>query len=149
MSNLKSDQSKLALSILPGKFAICRLLPEAPLPRWARGRFVSITRSSEELSVVCEQKHVPPAAICDRDWRCLKVSGPLNLSLVGIMASLTAPLAQTGIAILAISTYDTDYLLVKERDLDAAVRALRDAGFEIRDPTDRGGMALARTKPTP
>jgi len=131
MSNLRSDQPRLALSVLPGKYAIFRLLPEAPLPRWAKGGLVSVTRTSEELSVVCEQRHVPPAAFCDKDWRCLKVKGPLDLSLTGVMASLTAPLAQAGIAVLAISTYDTDYLLVKERDLDAAIRALHDAGFEI------------------
>jgi hypothetical protein len=88
-------------------------------------------RTTEELSVVCEQKHVPPAAICDKGWRCLKVEGPLDLALTGVLAALTVPLAHAGIAVFALSTYDTDYVLVKAGDLDRAIRVLRDAGFEI------------------
>jgi len=131
MSNLESEQHRLRLTILPGQYAVCRLPPDAPVPAWAEGGFVSVTRTIQELSVVCEQRYVPSDVRCEKHWRGLRVEGPLDLALTGIMASLTAPLAQARIAIFALSTYDTDYLLIKDRDLDAAVRVLRASGFEI------------------
>ncbi len=80
---------------------------------------------------MCPQAHVPDGIPFDRDWRALKVEGPLDLSLVGILASLTAPLAKAGVSIFAVSTYDTDYLLVKQDRLEVAVRALSEAGFRV------------------
>ncbi len=123
----------LTLSLLPETLAICRLPPDAENPAWTfAGGFHSITRTRDELSVVCAQESVPDGAQCDKDWRCLRVEGKLDLALTGILASLLAPLADAGIAIFAISTYDTDYVMVKEEHLERAVRVLVDAGYEIK-----------------
>jgi hypothetical protein len=123
----------LALSILPETLAICRLSPDAPMPDWAlAANFFSITRTADELSIVCPQANVPSEIQCDRDWRCLKVEGPLDLSLIGILASLTVPLARAEVGIFAVSTYDTDYVLVKERRLEEMVLVLSQEGHHIR-----------------
>ena len=122
---------QFTLSILPEVFAVCRLSPDTPIPAWAAGGFLSLTRTAEELSIVCAQAQVPDSVKSEKGWRCLKVAGPLDLSLMGILAALTAPLAQAQIAIFAISTYDTDYLLVKEKDLEQAVHVLNQAGHSI------------------
>jgi hypothetical protein len=119
------------LSILPGVYAICRLEPNSPLPDWASGSFFSITRTAEELSVVCPQVNVPERVKHEGGWRCMKVEGPLELSLIGILASLTTALAQANINVFAISTFDTDYLLVKEERLEEAVRALGETGHNV------------------
>jgi hypothetical protein len=122
----------LTLSILEGAFAICRLDAEERLPEWAmRGDFFSITRAANEISIVCEQSAVPQGVRCEREWRCLRVEGPLDFSLTGILNSLTAPLASAGISIFAISTYDTDYLLVNEKDLERTIESLVAAGHII------------------
>jgi hypothetical protein len=127
---------KLTLSVLPDAFAICRLDPEAAIPGWATAdRFFSITRTHDELSIVCLQRDVPAGIRCEPGWRCLKVEGPLALSLIGIMASLSSTLAQAGISLFALSTYDTDYLLVKEDKLERAIRALAEAGHRIEKHT--------------
>ncbi len=122
----------MELDILAERFAICRLAPRAPLPFWAAASsFVSISRSADELSIVCEEKCVPSGVQAERDRQCLKVRGPLAFSATGILASLAAPLADAGVSILVISTYDTDYLLVAGRDLWSAVAALERAGHTI------------------
>ncbi len=119
----------LTLSIIPETFAICRLGDGAAIPRWAlRGSFVSVTRTADELSIVCPLGDVPKGVQCSRGWRCLRVEGPLDLSLTGVLASLTAPLARVGISVFAISTFDTDYLMVQEKHLEAALVALAAAG---------------------
>ncbi len=122
----------LALTILPETFAICRLDPAAPIPSWVTTRdFVSITRTSDELSIVCAQRDVPADIRCERGWRALKVEDKLDFALTGIIASLAAPLADAGISIFAISTFDTDYLLVKETNLPRSVQVLSAAGHKI------------------
>ncbi|MEW6208421.1 MAG: ACT domain-containing protein [Acidobacteriota bacterium] len=122
----------LTLSVLDGAFAICRLDAQEPLPEWAmRGDFFSITRAAHEISIVCAQSVVPEGVRCEREWRCLRVEGPLDFSLTGILNSLTAPLAAAGISIFAISTFDTDYLLVKEKDLERTIENLVTAGHII------------------
>ena len=127
--------SEHRLTILPEIFSICRLDKDARIPDWALGaRFVSITRTSEELSVVCPQIQVPKGAKRDAGWRCLKVKGPLDLSATGVLASLTAPLAQERISVFAFSTYDTDYLLVKQKDLKKAAMVLSQIGHQIQFP---------------
>ncbi len=124
---------RLALSVLPGTLAVCRLDAALPLPDWAMqgGAFVSITRSPDELSVVCAEARVPDGIPREGGWRCLKVAGPLAFSLTGVLAALTAPLAAARISVFATSTYDTDYLMVKAGDLDAAVAALKRAGHAV------------------
>ena len=118
----------LTLEILPGTFAVCRLPGTADAPEWASGRFVSITRTDAELSVVCAEGAVPPQVRAEGGWRCLGVRGPLGFGLTGVLASLASPLAGSGVSIFVISTYDTDYLMVQGRDLDRARDALERAG---------------------
>jgi len=123
----------LTLSILPDAFSICRLDPNERIPNWADAHsFVSITRTADELSLVCLDKNAPAEVNANRGWRCLKVEGPLDLSLTGILTSLAAPLAEAQIGIFAISTFDTDYLLVKEQALTEAIAVLEEAGHIVR-----------------
>jgi hypothetical protein len=123
---------QLRLSILPGLYAICRFSKSAAIPDWAlRGEFFSITRTADELSIVCNQTNIPDTTKGEKDWRCLKIAGTLDFSLTGILASLATPLAEAGISIFAISTFDTDYLLIKENTLEAAIQVLTAAGHLI------------------
>jgi uncharacterized protein len=122
----------MTLDVLPGVYAICRLSANAPLPSWAAGSsFASITRSAGELSIVCGSEQVPPDVLAQRGYRGLAVRGPLDFSLVGIMASLAGPLAAASVSIFVVSTYDTDYLFVREIDFDRATAALRSAGHAV------------------
>ena len=124
----------MQLLALPNLFAICRLAPNAPIPSWVtQNNFVSITRTDDELSIVCDQAAAPNDALrgCERDWRCLRVNGPLDFALTGILASLATPLAQASISIFAISTFDTDYLLVKANQFEQAINTLRNAGHQV------------------
>lgn len=106
-------------------FAICRLPADAPTPSWAqKGGLSCITRTRDELSIVCEQRLVPEGISGQRDWRALRVPGPLDFALTGVLAKLTAPLAEADISIFALSTFDTDYLLVRDADFDAAITLL-------------------------
>ncbi len=116
---------------LEGTFAVCRLDPDSPLPGWASGPFVSVTRTADELSVVCLEEGVPDGVRCERGWRCLRVAGALDFALVGVLASLLGPLADAGVSAFAVSTFDTDYLLVKDGDYGRAVDALRRAGHGV------------------
>jgi hypothetical protein len=120
------------LRLLERRLAVCRLDADAAVPAWARGELLSITRTRAELSVVCEEDALPadgPPA--ERGWRALEVEGPLDFDLIGILASLTGPLAAADVPVFALSTYDTDYLLVLERDLERALSALERAGHEL------------------
>ena len=118
--------------MIPGAMAVCRLAPEAPLAGWMHaGPLSSITRTAEELSVVCAEATVPDGVRREAGWRALRVDGPLEFSLVGVLAALAAPLAEAGIAIFVVSTFDTDWLLVKADRLAEAVRTLRQSGHEV------------------
>ena len=124
--------TRLTLSILPEALAICRLAPTEGIPGWAlKGSFYSITRTDDEVSIVCPETNVPGATHCDLGWRGLKIEGPLDFSLTGVLKSVADPLAEAGISIFALSTYETDYLLVKETDLEKAVRARSQAGHLV------------------
>lgn len=115
-----------------GSFAICKLAHDAPLPTWATSEgFFSITRTADELSIVCTQSHVPSGVRCERDWRCLRVVGSMAFTEIGVLASLVAPLAAAGISIFAISTFDTDYLLVKAKEWQATLAELKLVGHEV------------------
>ena len=125
-------KNTLTLSVLPGRFAICRLVAEAEVPDWAlRGGFASITRAPGELSIVCGEENVPAQITAERGWRLLGVRGPLDFLLTGILAGLAGPLAEAGISIFAISTFETDYLLVGEAALEKAAGVLERAGHTI------------------
>jgi uncharacterized protein len=138
----------MKLAVLDGCFAVCRLPPTAPPPSWVAQSqpFYSITRTADELSIVCREDVVPfPASEhSDADegtgdhgmqlesgWKTLKVQGPLVFSMTGVLASLASPLAAANVSIFAVSTYDTDYLLVKGAALEQAISALRDSGHEV------------------
>jgi hypothetical protein len=123
---------QLTLIVVDGNFAVCRVEPGAPIPPWATaGDLFSITRTADELSVVCPQDAVPEGITCEQGWRCLRVGGTIPFSVVGVLASLTAPLAEVEISVFAISTFDTDYLLVKAEDLNRSVDVLRRRGHTI------------------
>ena len=119
------------LILSPGKFAVCRLEAAAPYPEWVAGDLVSATRTLDELTVVCREEHVPDGIECERDWRCLRVDGTLDFSLVGVIASISAALATAGISIFVISTFGTDYVLLKSRDLEMAIQTLNGSGFPV------------------
>ena len=116
-------------------YAVVRLDPDAEVPGWAgAGPISSVTRTASELSVVCREADVPEAASAERGWRLLEVAGPLAFTLTGVLASLVVPLAEAGITLFALSTFETDYLLVRERDLGRACDALRGAGHTVDAP---------------
>ena len=115
------------LRVLPERYAICRLAADAPVPLF----FFSVTRTADELSVVCLDAQAPEAAKTERGWRVLQVIGPLEFSLTGVLAAIAAPLAVAGVSIFSVSTFDTDYVLVKEENLAKAVDALRAAGHRV------------------
>jgi len=120
------------LYVLDDLYAVVRCDPDAPLPEWAaRGHFWSATRSDSELSIVCLEDDVPADASAERGWCALEVAGPLDFSLTGVVAALVTPLADAEIPLFVLSTFETDYLLVRERDLPRSVEALAAAGHEI------------------
>jgi hypothetical protein len=127
------QRPRLPLELLPDTLAICRLEAGAALPSWAgeAGAFLTVSRTAEELSITAVQRTVPPDATCERDYRALRVRGPLPLDLVGILAAIADPLAEAGLSIFAISTYDTDYVLVKSDDLTRATEVLERAGHRV------------------
>jgi hypothetical protein len=115
------------LTVLPERLAVCRLAASARVPSWAlelHEAFSSITRTPDELSIVCPEEAVPPEVEVEGGWRALKVPGPIAFDQIGVLAGIAAPLAAAGVSIFALSTYDTDYVLVPERDLERALAAL-------------------------
>lgn len=129
------------LKVLPELLAIVRLPADADVPAWAlSGSFASVTRTVAELSVVAPAAAVPSKANAERapdgvvatgGWRALQVDATLDFALTGVLATLAAPLAEAGVSIFALSTYDTDYLLVPAEQLDRALAALRAAGHTV------------------
>lgn len=124
---------KLTLTVLPQKYAVCRLDPNGPIPYWALlgDDFISLTRTKVELSVACLQENVPEEIKASRGWRCAKVEGAFDLSQSGVHVSLAIPLAQAGISILSIATYETDHLLIRDEDLEGAIKVLEAAGHHF------------------
>lgn len=117
-------------SFLPDTYAIARLEPGEPVPAWVQGAggLVSITRTGEELSIVCRERVVPADCRAERDRVVIRLEGPFAFTEVGVLASFAAPLAEAGVSILALSTYDTDYILLRASDRRAALAALSAAG---------------------
>jgi hypothetical protein len=121
------------MAILPQTFAVCHLDADAPVPLWAQaGDFWSLTRTADELSILCPQGLVPEGTLVETNWRAFKVEGPLDFALVGILADLSGALARAGISLFALSTFDTDYLLIRAEKLEEATAALRAAGHAVR-----------------
>lgn len=122
----------MALTLLTASFAIVRLSPGAPFPEWAaESAMLSLTRTPDELSLVVEMSRVPAGEMADRGWKAFRIEGVLDLNEPGILASLSGTLAASGIPLFAISTYNTDYILVREADLTRANDSLRAAGHHV------------------
>ncbi len=123
---------RLRLVTLGTSLAIVRLDAAAPVPDWAwSGELCAVTRSADELSIVCDDAAAPPGVEAQRGWRALRVAGTLDFSLTGVLAALAAPLARAGVPIFTLSTHDTDYVLVRSEDLERAGRALVEAGHVV------------------
>lgn len=120
------------LELLSDTFAVCRLGPNAAVPPWAWGSFAAVTRTPEELSIVCLESNVPDQVRAERGWRCLRFAGSLDFSLTNIIAPLTTALSTARISVFVISTFETDYVLVKEAQLVDAINVLAATGYEIR-----------------
>ena len=124
---------RLRFAVLPELLAIARLEPDADLPGWAASPvFCAVTRTSEELSIVCPEASMPAGVTAERGWRALKIEGQLDFDEVGILLSLAAPLAEVGVSIFVISTYGTDYVLVRDDQLEVALPALAERGHTLR-----------------
>jgi hypothetical protein len=118
--------------VLEGELGVARLGATEPIPEWAaQGIISSITRTADELSLVCGATAIPANVQAERGWRCLRVAGRLDFSQTGVLASLAAPLAAGNVSIFAVSTYDTDYILVRSHALPAALDCLRAAGHQV------------------
>jgi len=123
---------QLSLSLSPYKYAVCQFHPDKHIPYWALiGEFVSLTRTHEELSVICQEDNVPQDIEAERGWCCVEVHGAFDFTTPGINASLAVPLAQAEISVLAIATFATDYLLVKEEYVERALQVLTQAGHRL------------------
>ncbi len=122
----------LQFEVLPKRFAVCQLDMEKPLPNWLfSSSFYTVSKTADELSVVCEEDLVQGEILKSVGWRLLKINAILDLSLTGITAQFSTALAEAGVNLSVIATYNTDYILVEEAKLTIAIQALRGAGFEV------------------
>ena len=126
------DGTKLTLLVLAGRYGICRLGPDEPVPAWGlQGEFFSVTRTTDELSIVCAEAQIPATVLCESGWRLFKIDAVMDFSLVGIVAGISAAIAGANVGIFVLSTYNTDYILVRQPDFSAAAAALRTAGYKV------------------
>ncbi len=124
--------SRRSLYLLEDSLAICRLDKDAAVPDWATsGDFFSVARTPDELSIVCSQAIVPAGIESEVGWRCLKVESPFQFDLPGMITSIAAPLAEADIDLFVVATQDSDYLMVKEPDLEQTILVLSQAGFRV------------------
>lgn len=125
-------ENKLSLKLFNETYGICRLGSSEEFPIWAKGEeFISVTKTKDELSIVCLEEGIPSDVKCERDWRILKVLGPLDLSLIGVLAEISTLLADVKVSIFAISTFDTDYILIKNKDVNRAAEVLSSNGYNV------------------
>ena len=130
----------LILTLLEERLAVCRLDAAAGVPAWATAASLfSVTRTTGELSVVCPEGLVPEGVRCEKGWRAFELGGPFEFSEVGILSAVATPLAEAGVGIFAVSTFDTDYVLVKGERVDVAADALRGWGHEVRNLAAKEG----------
>ena len=116
---------KFTLSVLPEKLAICHLGKNSPIPSWTNFiSFCSITRTKDELSIICPQDVIPGGILFEADWRAFQVQGPLGFTMTGVVSSLSGPLAKVGISIFYVDTYETSYVLIEEKNLAKAIEVL-------------------------
>lgn len=120
------------LKVLPELYSISRLDGKDPIPTWADGEgFVNIARSTDELSIVCHQSRVPDGIKIDRDWSCMQFEGPFAFDETGIVLSVVRPLTEAGLGVFVVSTFDGDFLLLKEDKFADGLAVLREAGHQI------------------
>ena len=125
-------QRQLQLSLLKDKYGICTLPNTAPIPDWALTQsLASITRTEKELTIVCRLEILPSQYQSGLKWRCFKIDGSFDLNQIGVISSISSPLADAGISIYVISTYDTDYFLIQEQNLEKTISTLSDIGHNI------------------
>jgi hypothetical protein len=126
------NQRQLQLSLLKDKYGICTLPNTAPIPGWAAAQsLASITRTEKELTIVCRREIIPSQYQSDLNWRCFKIDGSFDLNQVGVISSISSPLAEAGISIYVISTYDTDYFFIQEHNLEQTISVLSGSGHSI------------------
>ncbi|GCE23700.1 ACT domain-containing protein [Dictyobacter kobayashii] len=124
---------RLILTLQPDTLAICRLDPTTRIStEMLNGNFVAITKTDEELSIICPQENIPDEVIYTKGWRCLRIEGPFTPDTAGIMSSVLAPLAEAGLSVFTATTYDTGHVLVQEENLNLAIQILAQAGHTIR-----------------
>jgi len=128
-----ANSAILTLDLLEENFVICRLPPLSSLPSWAfTGPFISITKTNDELSIITiDDNRLPKDIQCERNWRCLKLKGPFPFDMTGVLSSVLNPLAKADVGILAISTFDTDYVLIKDKNLQIAIDVLKQNGHIV------------------
>ena len=124
---------RLDLTLERWELAVCRLPPDTAVPDWAtRDAFHAVTRTPDELSIVCPAEAVPAGVRAEKGWRCFRLAGPIAFDETGVLSSVAAPLAAAEVGIFAVSTFDTDYVLVPGRKLEAALLALASAGHRVK-----------------
>ncbi len=129
--------AQITISLLPGRLAVCRLAASAPLPSWARSdTLLALVRTADELSIVCDEDCVPAGVSNEAGWRAWKVHGPLDFSLIGVLAGITGALADAGVSVFVLSTYETDYVLIKEDRISLSRLTLVKRGYQILDSGD-------------
>jgi hypothetical protein len=134
------ERRKVKFRVIPGPYAIVRLTSDAVVPDWAtKGEFTSITRTADEVSIVCPARSLPSGVSSPQGWICLKLDGPFPFSLTGVLLSFIEPLSTNQIPIFAISTFDTDYVLIQMEFADRALDVLHESGHKILGP-DAGAL---------
>ena len=122
----------MKLAILEGNYAVCRLSSNSSIPPWSNsGNFWSVSKTANELSIVCSEESVPSEIKAEKNWGIIEVEGPINFQTTGVLFSLAEPLKNAKISIFAISTFDTDYIMVKKDKIVLAKEVLVQAGFEF------------------
>ncbi|MBE6024379.1 MAG: ACT domain-containing protein [Cellulosilyticum sp.] len=123
---------QLTLKLMEGHYGVCRLEPKSIIPTWCQqGEFFSVTKTMDELSIICLETYIPEDVQVEKEWCILKIVGPLDFSLVGILSKISQLMAECKISIFALSTYDTDYILIKQAKITEAIQALKTAGYHI------------------
>lgn len=123
---------RVKLKLLDGDYGVARLHAEAPIPAWASGQgFLSISRTEDELSIMCRQERIPGEVQADTGWACFKLQGPFAFDETGIVLSVIEPLSTNGIGIFVVSTFDGDHLFVKAKDLEKSIGLLAGAGHSL------------------
>jgi uncharacterized protein len=142
-----ASKRRLSFCRIAGDFAICRLAPDQPIPKWAlTGAFASVTRSSEEVSIVCAAENVAEGTMAEKGWVCFKLEGPFAFSETGVLASFIDPLAKRQVPVFAVSSYDTEYVFVQQECAGTALGALKDAGHELCSNARAGSSGISKER---